>query len=101
MGRKSKASAEFFQPGASASDDAAGDMSIPEAAAAGTTGKAPPQTSCSLHRCWTSWLLAAHPGHQLSSSKRLVTAISGFECGSNAVCQALQGVLLQPRQLCR
>ena len=48
MGRKSKASAEFFQPGASAGDDAAEGMSIAEAVAAGVAGKASLKTSRSL-----------------------------------------------------
>ena len=52
MGRKSKASAEFFQPGASAGNDAAEEMMrIPEAAATGVTGMAAPLTRPSLHLC--------------------------------------------------
>ena len=88
MGRKSKASAEFFQPGGSATDDAAEDRSTPEAAAAGTTGKASRQTSRSLHHC------------QKSDSKQEAVPSQALLGGSNAVCLALQGVLQHLRQLC-
>ena len=92
MGRKSKASADFFQPGAPAGNDAAEEMSIPEAAAAGAAGMALRRTGRSLHRCQGSVVKQEAAGVLLSRLSKKVVMLPAW---------ALQGALLRPRQLCR
>ena len=87
MGRKSKASAEFFQPGTSAGDDAAEEMSLPGAAAAGATGTALQKARRSLHRWQGSVVEQEAAGVCLPRLFKEVMMLP-------------QGALLRSRQLC-
>ena len=91
MGRKSKASAKFFQPGASAGIDAAEEMSIPGTAAAGATGKASQKrgAACTYAKDQLSSRMAGVCLPRLSKEVVMLPA------------WAPQGALLRPRQLYR